>query len=223
MCDPHVDHIDEYLDLAERAGGPISHIFETHIQADHLSGAVELSERTGARIYFHVAADVLFPHVGLNDGDQVELGNVFVRALHTPGHSPESVCYLVGDRTRANEPWFVLTGDTLFVGSVGRPDLPGDEQAHKLATELHHSIFGKLLQLDDALEVYPAHFAGSACGAGMSAKPSSTIGFERRFNPALQVARAEEFVDRVVRDLPAQPDDFERIRLRNQGKQPVPG
>lgn len=218
MCDPHLEHLNDYLELARIAGGPIGHIFETHIQADHPSAAQSLAERTGAAIYFHEAADVDFPHTRLRDGDQVELGNDYVRVLHTPGHSPESVCYLVGDRTRGDDPWFVLTGDTLFVGSVGRPDLPGDEQSRHLAEELHHSLFGKLLRLDDALEVYPGHFAGSACGAGMSAKPSSTIGFERRFNPALQPRSVEEFVGQVTRDLPPQPPDFERMRLRNQGK-----
>lgn len=218
MCDPHLDHIEEYLQLAELAGGPIGHIFETHIQADHPSAAQVLAERTGAAIYFHEAADVAFPHRRVRDGDQIELGNDYVRVLHTPGHSPESVCYVVGDRTRGDDPWFVLTGDTLFVGSVGRPDLPGAEQAQRLATELHHSLFDKLLRLDDALEVYPGHFAGSACGAGMSAKPSSTIGFERRFNPALQPQSLAEFVRHVTHDLPAQPPGFERLRLRNQGR-----
>jgi hydroxyacylglutathione hydrolase len=218
VCDPHLEHFDEYLQLAALAGGPISHIFETHIQADHPSAAQALAARTGATIYFHEAADVAFLHTSLRDGDQVQVGNDYVRVLHTPGHSPESVCYLVGDRTRGADPWFVLTGDTLFVGSVGRPDLPGKDQAKKLAIELHESLFGKLLRLDDAIEVYPAHFAGSVCGADMSAKPSSTIGFERRFNPALQPQPLEDFVARVTHDLPAQPPDFELTRLRNQGK-----
>jgi hydroxyacylglutathione hydrolase len=218
VCDPHLEHLDEYLELAKIAGGPIGHIFETHIQADHPSAAQALAERAGATIYFHEAGDVAFPHTRLRDGDQAELGNDYVRVLHTPGHSPESVCYLVGDRTRGEDPWFILTGDTLFVGSVGRPDLPGDEEAQHLTEQLHHSLFGKLLRLDDAIEVYPGHFAGSACGAGMSAKPSSTIGFERRHNPALQLRSMEEFVGQVTRDLPPQPPDFQQMRLRNQGK-----
>ena len=218
MCDPHLEHLDEYLELAESAGGSIGHVFETHIQADHPSAAQALAERTGASIYFHEAADIAFPHTPLRDGDQVELGNDYVRVLHTPGHSPESVCYLVGDRTRGEDPWFVLTGDTLFVGSVGRPDLPGADQVQRLAADLHHSVVDKLLALDDAVEVYPGHFAGSACGAGMSAKPSSTIGFERRFNPALQPQSLEEFVARVTRDLPPQPPDFELTRRLNQGR-----
>ncbi len=219
VCDPHMAHIDEYLQLAELAGGPIGHIFETHVQADHLSGARLLAERTGAKVYFHEAANVIFPHVALRDGEVVELGNDYVQVLHTPGHSPESVCYLVGDRTRGDDPWFVLTGDTLFVGSVGRPDLPGKERVRDLATQLHHSVFENLLRLDDAIEVYPSHFSGSACGAGMSAKPSSTIGFERRFNPALQLRSREEFIDFITGDLPPQPPDFERLHRVNEGRE----
>jgi hydroxyacylglutathione hydrolase len=218
VCDPHLEHIEEYLALADAAGGPIGHIFETHIQADHPSGAQTLAERTGATVYFHEAADVAFRHAPVRHGDQIELGNDYVRVLHTPGHSPESVCYLVGDRTRGDDPWFVLTGDTLFVDSVGRPDLPGAETAERLAADLHRSLYDVLLSLDESVEVYPGHFAGSACGTGMSAKPSSTIGFERRFNPALQPGSVEDFVARVTRDLPAQPPEFERLRLRNQGK-----
>ena len=220
MCDPHFDHLNDYLRRAEAAGGPIGHIFETHLQADHHSAAQALAERTGATVYFHAAAEVHFPHVAVADGDEIELGNDYVRVLHTPGHSPESVCYLVGDRTRGEDPWFVLTGDTLFVGSVGRPDLPGADQARALATQLHQSLFEKLLRLDDAVEVYPAHFSGSACGAGMSAKPSSTIGFERRFNPALQAHAPATFVDLVTRDLPPPPKEFALIRRRNQGLGP---
>lgn len=219
MCDPHVEHIDEYLELAKLAGGPIGHVFETHVQADHHSAARIMAESLGAKVYFHEAADVAFPHVALRDGDEVELGNDYVRVLHTPGHSPESVCYLVGDRTRGEDPWFVLTGDTLFVGSVGRPDLPGDDRIRELAGQLHHSLFEKLLRLDDAIEVYPAHFSGSSCGSGMSAKPSSTVGFERRLNPALQHRSLDEFVAFVTRDLPPQPPDFERMRRMNEGKQ----
>jgi glyoxylase-like metal-dependent hydrolase (beta-lactamase superfamily II) len=218
VCDPHLDHVDEDLQLSEAAGGPIGHIFETHVQADHPSAAQALARLTGATVYFHAAAEVAYPHIAVVDGDEIELGNDYVRVLHTPGHSPESVCYLVGDRTRGEDPWFVLTGDTLFVGSVGRPDLPGAEQVQQLAGQLYSSLFETLLRLPDALEVYPAHFSGSACGAGMSAKPSSTIGFERRCNPALQPRPPEEFVELVTRDLPPQPADFERIRRLNEGK-----
>ena len=216
MCDPHMDHVDEYLALAEAAGAGIGHVFETHVQADHVSGAAELARRCGAKVYFHEAAEVGIPHVDLRDGDQVELGNDYVRVLHTPGHSPDSVCYLVGDRTRGPDPWFVLTGDTLFVGSAGRPDLHGDEASRRLAGELHASL-AKLLALPDDLEVYPGHFAGSACGRAMSGKPSSTIGFERRFNEALRPRSREEFVAFMTADLPPQPEEMARIRRVNQG------
>jgi glyoxylase-like metal-dependent hydrolase (beta-lactamase superfamily II) len=216
VCDPHLEHVDEYLALSEAAGAGIGHVFETHVQADHPSGALELARRTGARIYLHESADVAFPHVALHDGDEVPLGNDYVRVLHTPGHSEDSVCYLVGDRTRGPDPWFVLTGDTLFVGSAGRPDLHGADAARRLAVQLHGSL-AKLLALSDDLEVYPAHFAGSACGKAMSGKPCSTIGFERRFNEALRPRTRDEFVAFMTTDLPPQPEQFERIRRVNRG------
>ncbi|HUE76248.1 MAG TPA: MBL fold metallo-hydrolase, partial [Chloroflexota bacterium] len=153
----------------------------------------------------------------VHDGDEIELGNDFVRVLHTPGHSLDSVCYLVGDRTRGPEPWLLLTGDTLFVGSVGRPDLHGEANATRLAEHLYHSVSERLLALDDHVEVYPAHFAGSACGVGMSAKPSSTIGFERRFNSFLQPRAIAEFARMAIADLPAVLPEFARIRRANQG------
>jgi hydroxyacylglutathione hydrolase len=218
VCDPHIEHVDEYLRLAEAAGAGIGHVFETHVQADHLSGALALAGRAGARIYLHESAEVDYPHVDLRDGDEIPLGNDYVRVLHTPGHSEDSVCYLVGDRTRGPDPWFVLTGDTLFVGSAGRPDLHGAEASRRLAERLHDSL-EKLLELPDDLEVYPAHFAGSACGKAMSGKPSSTIGFERRFNEALRPRSRAEFVAFMTTDLPPQPEEFARIRRVNQGRE----
>ena len=137
--------------------------------------------------------------------------------LHTPGHTPEGISILVTDRTRGPEPWFVLTGDTLFAGGVGRPDLLGDGAEARLAQQLYESLFGKLLALPDHLEVYPAHFGGAACGKGLSGKPGSTIGFERRFNPALQRASKAEFVNFVLEDLPPQPAAFAENRRRNLG------
>jgi hydroxyacylglutathione hydrolase len=216
VCDPHIEHVDEYLALADAAGAGIGHVFETHVQADHLSGAAELARRSGAKIYLHASADVDFPRVAVNDGDEVQLGNDYVRVLHTPGHSEDSVCYLVGDRTRGPDPWFALTGDTLFVGSAGRPDLHGDEASRRLAGRLHESL-ARLAALPDDLEVYPAHFAGSACGKAMSGKPSSTIGFEKRFNEALKPRSRDEFVAFMTTDLPPQPEEFRRIRLLNRG------
>lgn len=228
VVDPHVEHVRDYLDVADGVHVPIVAILETHVQADHLSGAFALAERTGAPIYLHEAADVAFPHRDLRDGDEVTLGNDYVRVLHTPGHSPDSVCLLVGDRTRAEEPWFLLTGDTLFVGDAGRPDLSAREPAgapddattlargaREAALRLYASL-QRLLELPDDMEVYPAHFSGSACGRAMSGKPSSTLGFERRFNPALRRPTAEDFAAFMLRDLPPTPERFREIREANR-------
>jgi hydroxyacylglutathione hydrolase len=219
VVDPHAEHVDEYLTLAEEAGAAIVAIVETHVQADHVSGAPALAEATGAPIYLHESADVDFPHRDVRDGDEIQLGNDYLRVLHTPGHSPDSISLLVGDRVRTDVPWFVLTGDTLFVGDAGRPDLTepgGDPRAS--AAQLYESLFGTLLKLPDDLEVYPAHFAGSACGRAMSGKPSSTIGFERRFNPALQPRSREEFIAFMLTDLPPAPERHKEIRAANRSR-----
>jgi glyoxylase-like metal-dependent hydrolase (beta-lactamase superfamily II) len=192
----------------------ITHIFETHVQADHLSGARRLSEATGAPVVFHKSAPVEFPHRTVEDGEQLDLGNVSLSILHTPGHTPDSVSILVTDKTRAPEPWFVLTGDTLFSGGVGRPDLIGAGSEAALAEQLHDSL-GKIMTLPDHLEIFPAHFGGAACGKGLSGKPGSTIGFERRFNPALRAKSRAEFVDFVLAGLPPQPVAFAENRRRN--------
>jgi glyoxylase-like metal-dependent hydrolase (beta-lactamase superfamily II) len=212
--DPQPD-IAPYLAAAAEKAMRITHIFETHVQADHLSGARRLSEATGAPVFYHAAAPVTFAHASLNDGEFHDLGNVGIEVLHTPGHTPDSVSLLVTDRTRAQEPWFVLTGDTLFSGGVGRPDLLGAGQERALAAQLYDSIRGRLLALPDHVEVFPAHFGGAACGKGLSGKPGSTIGFERRFNPALQLGARDAFVDFVLADLPPQPATFAENRRRN--------
>lgn len=216
MVDPQQE-IEPYLEAAAQKGMRITHIFETHVQADHVSGARRLGAITGAPVCLHESAQVRFPHLALADGDQHELGNVRVSIVHTPGHTPESVSLLVTDRARAPEPWFVLTGDTLFSGGVGRPDLLGAGHERALAEQLHDSLFGRLLALPDHVEVFPAHFGGSACGKGLSGKPGSTIGFERRFNPALQLAARSRFVEFVLADLPPQPPAFAENRRRNLG------
>jgi glyoxylase-like metal-dependent hydrolase (beta-lactamase superfamily II) len=223
VVDPHIEHVDDYIALAAQVGAPIVAIFETHVQADHLSGAQLLAERTEAPMYLHEAADVDFPHQTVRDGDEIELGNDYVRVLHTPGHSPDSMSLVVGDRVRGDAPWFVLTGDTLFVGDAGRPDLtePGGD-VRVAASELYDSLFDTLLALPDDLEIYPAHFAGSACGRAMSGKPSSTIGFERRFNPALQPRKREEFIAFMLADLPPAPERHAEIRAGNRsGRYPA--
>lgn len=221
VVDPHAEHLDDYLAVAGAANSPIVAIVETHVQADHLSGAVLLASRTDAPIYLHEAADVAFSHRSLRDGEELTLGNDYLRVLHTPGHSPDSVCLLAGDRTRGPDPWFLLTGDTLFVGDAGRPDLTagdagdGDDAATRAAHTLYASL-QRLLALPDDLEIYPAHFAGSACGRAMSGKPSSTLGFERRFNPALRQPDANVFAAFMLADLPAPPAGHREIRAANR-------
>jgi hydroxyacylglutathione hydrolase len=215
VVDAHAEHVEEYLAVAAAADAPIVAIIETHVQADHRSGTPMLAARTGATIYMHEAAAVGFPHAALHDGQVLELGNDYIRVLHTPGHSPDSVTLLVGDRVRGADPWFALTGDTLFVGDAGRPDLDAGVDPSAAAAALYDSL-QRLLALPDDLEIYPAHFAGSACGRAMSGKPSSTIGFERRFNAALRPRSRKEFVAFMLRDLPPAPADHNRIRQANR-------
>jgi glyoxylase-like metal-dependent hydrolase (beta-lactamase superfamily II) len=214
--DPQHD-IEPYLDAAAQKNMRITHIFETHVQADHVSGARRLAATTGAPILMHHAARARFPHVPLTDDEEHELGNVRIGVLATPGHTPDGVSLLVTDRSRAMEPWFVLTGDTLFSGGVGRPDLLGSGAEQRLAEQLYDSLSGRLLALPDHLEIYPAHFGGAACGKGLSGKPGSTIGFERRFNPALQYGSRADFVRFVLSDLPPQPPQFAENRRINLG------
>ncbi len=217
MVDPQQD-IGLYVETAAQKNMRITHIFETHVQADHTSGAQSLARATGAPVLIHDSAPVEFLHVDLQDGEQHDLGNVRIAVLHTPGHTPDGISLLVTDQTRGPEPWFVLTGDTLFAGGVGRPDLLGQGAEAALAEQLYESLTGKLLRLPDHVEVFPAHFSGSACGKGLSGKPGSTIGFERRFNPALQIPSRAEFVRYVLADLPPQPETFAENRRRNLGR-----
>ena len=213
VVDPGRDRIDEYLRLARKKGLKISHILETHTHADHISGGRELAELTRAPILLHRESRAVFEHGTVADGDEISLGTVGLKILHTPGHTPDSICVLVTDHGRGEEPWFVLTGDTMFIGDVGRPDLGGAEAAAALYDSLRRAI----LPLDDAVEVYPAHGAGSLCGRAMSSKSASTIGFERRFNPALRASSRAEFVDLLMTGLPPKPPSFEIIVGKNQG------
>jgi glyoxylase-like metal-dependent hydrolase (beta-lactamase superfamily II) len=214
VVDAHEEDVDAYMSFAANKGMRITHVIDTHVHADHRSGGPALAKKAGAAYCLHEAADVAFPFEPLRDGQEVELGNTRVRVLHTPGHTPESMCLVVSDLRRGTDPWFVLTGDTLFVGAVGRPDLPG--RARENAAELYDSVHQKLLTLPDDLEVFPAHFAGSACGAGMSGKPSSTIAFEKRNNPLLSKSR-DDFVA-ALNDVPAKPAEMERILVANRGR-----
>ena len=213
VVDPRIDDLESYVAFALVKKMQITQVIDTHVHADHRSGGVALARATGAAYRLHESADVRVPFTPMRDDEEIELGNTRIRVLHTPGHSPDSVSLLVTDLKRGTEPWFVLTGDTLFVGAVGRPDLPG--RARENAAQLYTSIHEKLLTLPDDLEIYPGHFSGSLCGAGLSGKPSSTIAFERRWNPMLSLDR-EAFVSALA-DLPAKPADMEKILAANRG------
>lgn len=214
IIDPRRD-VQVYLDAARELGLTITHILETHLHADFISGHLELAEAAGARIYAPRAAECQFQHVPVADGDVIEIDEVLLDVFETPGHSPGDVSYVAIDRARGEEPMAVFTGDTLFVGDVGRPDLfPG--RARELASRLYDSLHQKLLRLPDHCEVYPAHGAGSLCGKTMSAKRSSTIGYERRYNAPLQIADRETFVDAMTSDMPAIPDHFGRCNEVNR-------
>jgi hydroxyacylglutathione hydrolase len=215
VVDPQVQDLERYLEFAALKQTKITHVIDTHIQADHESGGRALAARTGAAYGLHESADVVFPFTPLADGQELVCGNVTTRVLHTPGHTPESLSLVVTDRTRGPEPWFVLTGDTLFVGTVGRPDLPGAME--QSARDLYRSV-QRLLALPDHTEIYPTHFSGSACGKGMSGKPMSTVAFEKRFNPALALASEDAFVAAITAELPPKPAGMEAMLRQNQGR-----
>jgi glyoxylase-like metal-dependent hydrolase (beta-lactamase superfamily II) len=218
VVDAHVELVDDYIALAAAQGIPIAAVFETHVQADHVSGLPALVERTGAAAYLPAGSGVEFDHVPLGDGEVVELGNTEVQAIATPGHAAAHHAYLVTDHVRGDEPWFVLTGDALLVGDAGRPDLHahGDQTVEAMARTLYGSLTEKLLTLPDHLALYPAHYSGSVCGRGLSANPVSTIGFERRHNPALQFDSEDEFVEALVRDIPSAPPGQAQIVATNR-------
>lgn len=223
VVDPHQDLVDRYVELAEAQGVPIVAVLETHVQADHVSGLPELVERTGATAYLPDGAGVDFEHQSLADGDLVNLGNVDVRALSTPGHATVHHAYVVTDHTRSDDPWFVLTGDALLVGDAGRPDLHahGDDTVESMARMLYRSITEKLLQLPDYLMLYPAHYSGSVCGRALSANPSSTIGFERANNRALAATSEDDFVRALVADIPPAPPRQAEIIAANRTGRPM--
>jgi glyoxylase-like metal-dependent hydrolase (beta-lactamase superfamily II)/rhodanese-related sulfurtransferase len=212
VVDPQRD-VELYLKAAADHGVTIRHIFESHLHADFVSGHQELAARTGATIYMGAQAGATFPHIPVGDGFELQFGKASIRVLETPGHTPESICMVVtnddvADGNESAMPWAVLTGDTLFIGDVGRPDLSPRHTPAQLAGLLYDSLHGKLLKLADNVLVYPAHGAGSLCGKNMRAERSSTIGTERLTNYALQIKSREDFIAQLTSNLPARPDYF---------------
>jgi hydroxyacylglutathione hydrolase len=218
VVDPRRD-VDEYLEEAKREGLTIRYVIETHLHADFVSGHRELAARTGAKIYFGAKAGARVDHVPVREGEEIRMGDVVLRFLETPGHTPESMSIVVFDRAKSEEPEAVLTGDTLFIGDVGRPDLLGVRMsAEELAAMLYDSLHGKLLRLPDSTKVYPAHGAGSLCGRNISSETSSTIGEQRRFNYALKPMPKSEFVRMMTEDLPEAPEYFSRdVAINREG------
>jgi glyoxylase-like metal-dependent hydrolase (beta-lactamase superfamily II) len=203
-----------YIEEAKKANVAINYVIDTHVHADHYSGGRKLAQMVGAPYCLHEADKglVKFEFQPLRDGQSLNLGNVNVEVLHTPGHTPDSICLLVTDMRRGEVPWFVITGDTLFVGSVGRPDLLGRER--EMAAQLHDSIHAKLLRLANEVEIFPGHQAGSVCGAGLSGKPSSTIGFEKRWNPGLAMDK-QAFIESLLKEIPPRPAEMDAMVAAN--------
>ena len=208
--DPVLGDEDWFINEAAKQDVKITHVFDTHIHADHYSGARALAEKTGAAYCLHESnrERVNYAFEPVKDKQRIAVGNVYVDVLHTPGHTPDSVCLLVTDKRRTETPWFVLTGDTLFVGSAGRPDLAGREA--EMAGQLYDTLHQRLLTLPAEVELYPGHTSGSACGAGMSGKPNSTIGFEKHWNPMLTLDRAG-FIAALTETIPPRPAEMDRM------------
>src|SRR5215472_13672119 len=209
VIDPQRD-VDIYLDAAAGKNWKIEYIIETHVHADFVSGHRELAERTGASIYLGAGSGARFPHKSVKDGDEIHFGQCCLRFLQTPGHTLESICILMNDRSQPDRPATVFTGDTLFVGDVGRPDLSPTHTPQQLAEIMFKSLHEKLLTLPDNTQIFPAHGAGSLCGRQMSAESSSTIGKQRQSNYALLARTSEEFVHLLTDNLPARPEYFTR-------------
>ena len=214
--DPVLGDEQWFIDEAAKQDVEITHVIDTHVHADHFSGGRALAEKTGAKYCLHEsnAGRVRYDFEALKDGQRIDVGNVYVDVIHTPGHTPDSICLLVTDKRRAEAPWFVLTGDTLFVGSAGRPDLAGKEA--EMAAQIYDTLHQRLMPLPAEVELYPGHTSGSVCGAGMSGKPMSTIGFEKRWNPMLAMGR-DEFVASLTESIPPRPAEMDRMVAFNLG------
>ena len=218
VVDPHAALVDDYLATAATLGAPIVAVFETHVQADHVSGLPALVERCGATAYLPAGADVYFDHVPLAHSDVVELGNTVVGAIATPGHAPAHHAYAIADRRRGTEePWLVFTGDSLLIGDVGRPDLHVDRDVdvEGQARSLHASL-ERLLELPDHVVVYPSHYGGSVCGRGLSGNPFSSIGFERAHNRMLAIAEPDDFAAALLANRPPALADQREIVAANR-------
>jgi len=214
VIDPQRD-VDVYITEARTMGVEITHILQTHLHADFISGHMELAKKTGAKIYISKSAQCTFDHVALSEGDSIELEDMLLQVLETPGHTPEHISYVVVDKSRSDSPIGVFVGDTLCVGDVGRPDLFPDI-VEELAKKLYHSLHDKLLKLADYVEVYPAHGAGSLCGRDMGAKWRTTIGYERNYNSVLQIKDKSEFIKSLMEGMPPAPDHFSRCSEVNR-------
>lgn len=213
VCDP-MDDIEPYLRLSLETGLKIRYVIDTHLHADHISGGRKLAEATGADYVLHSSVKVNFKFRPVGNDDELDLGNVQLRILHTPGHTPEHISVLVTDRIRGLEPWFVLTGHTLMVSDMGRTELASS--AEEGARALFQSA-RKLKELPDYLEILPGAFSGSVCGRSLSGKPVSTIGFEKKFNTAFRIADENAFVQQMLQSIPTPPPEAARIRAINSG------
>ncbi|MGZ4815395.1 MAG: MBL fold metallo-hydrolase [Terriglobales bacterium] len=221
VIDPQRD-VDIYLEVAKQKCVKIEHIIETHVHADFVSGHLELAQRTGAKIYLGEGAGARFPHVAVKDGDSIQFGKCRLDFLQTPGHTVESVCIALTDQGDPSRPKALFTGDTLFVGDVGRPDLSANHTPQQLAELLYRSLHEKLLRFPEDTEIYPAHGAGSLCGRQMSSEHSSTIGKEKRSNYALQARSSDEFIRLLTDGLPPRPEYFGRdVELNREGARPL--
>lgn len=214
VIDPRRD-VDRYLEIARQNAVRITRILETHVHADFISGSLELADRTQAPVGVGASAEVTFDHQPLEDGERLSLGSLTLEVIHTPGHTPEHVCYLVRGGTRSDAPWGIFTGDTLFAGEVGRPDLLGEGSEQALARELFDSLHDRLLPLDPGMTVYPAHGEGSPCGARIGERATTTIGYERAHNPALQISARDDFAHEILESLSPAPSYYPRMKAIN--------